>query len=59
MRQIGKLLSASFPVYSQKCRGGGIVISENYDMDKRILSNEERLAIISSVKALNSLTGNL
>jgi predicted DNA-binding transcriptional regulator YafY len=35
-----------------KGRGGGIAISDNYAMDKTILTEEERLAILSSVKAL-------
>ena len=57
-RWLDALSVSGVPVYSLKGRGGGIAISENYAMDKRILSEEERLAIISSVKALNSLSGN-
>ena len=57
-RWLDALSVSGVPVYSLKGRGGGIAISENYAMDKRILTEEERLAIISSVKALNSLSGN-
>ena len=45
-------------LYSLKGRGGGIAISENYKIDKTLLSEEEKLAIVSSVKALESLSGN-
>ena len=57
-RWLDAMSVSGVPVYSLKGRDGGIAISENYVMDKRILSEEERLAIISSVKALNSLSGN-
>ncbi len=57
-RWIDALSVSGVPVYSLKGRGGGIAISENYALDKRILSEEERLAIVSSVKAFNSLAGN-
>ena len=57
-RWIDALSVSGVPVYSLKGRGGGIAISEKYALDKRILSEEERLAIVSSVKAFNSLTGN-
>ena len=57
-RWIDALSVSGVPVYSLKGRGGGIAISEQYALDKRILSEEERLAIVSSVKAFNSLAGN-
>ena len=57
-RWIDALSVSGVPVYSLKGRGGGIAISEKYALDKRILSEEERLAIVSSVKAFNSLAGN-
>ena len=57
-RWIDALSVSGVPVYSLKGRGGGIAISEQYSLDKRILSEEERLAIVSSVKAFNSLAGN-
>ena len=57
-RWIEALCLSGIPVYSLKGRGGGIAISENYTLDKTILSEEEKIAIVSSVKALNSLSGN-
>ena len=57
-RWIDALSVSGIPVYSLKGRGGGIAISKTYALDKRILSEKERLAIVSSVKALNSLAGN-
>ncbi len=57
-RWIDALSVSGVPVYSLKGRGGGIAISEKYALDKRILSEEERLAIVSSVKAFNKLSGN-
>lgn len=57
-RWIEALSVSGIPVYSLKGRGGGIAISDNYALDKTLLSEEERMAILSSVKALNNLTGN-
>lgn len=57
-RWIDALSVSGVPVYSLKGRGGGIAISEKYALDKRILSEDERLAIVSSVKAFNNLSGN-
>ena len=57
-RWMEALSVSGIPVYSLKGRGGGIAISENYALDKTLLSEEERLAILSSVKALNNLSGN-
>ena len=57
-RWLEALSLSGVPVYSLKGRSGGIAISENYKLDKTLLSEEERLAIVSSVKALNNLSGN-
>ena len=57
-RWVDALSVSGVPVYSQNGRGGGIAISEQYAFDTKVLSEEERLAIVSSVKALNSLSGN-
>ena len=57
-RWLEALSVSGVPVYSMKGRGGGIAISESYALDKTLLSEEERLAIVSSVKALESLSGN-
>ena len=57
-RWIDALSVSGVPVYALRGRGGGITISEKYALDKTVLSEEEKLAILSSVKALNSLSGN-
>lgn len=57
-RWMEALSISGVPVYSTKGRGGGIAISEKYTLDKTLLSEEEKLAIVSSVKALNALTSN-
>ena len=57
-RWLDALSLSGVPVYALKGRGGGIAIEESYTLDKRLFSEEERLAIVSSVKALGSLGGN-
>ena len=56
-RWVEALSVSGIPVYALTGRGGGIAISENYTLDKTVLSEEERLAVVSSVKALDSLSG--
>ena len=56
-RWMEALSLSGVPVYSLKGRGGGIAISEKFAMDNTVLSEDERLAIVSSVKALENLTG--
>ena len=56
-RWMEALSVSGIPVYSLKGRGGGIAISEKFAMDNTVLSEDERLAIVSSVKALENLTG--
>ncbi len=55
-RWMEALSVSGIPVYSLKGRGGGIAISEKFSMDNTVLSEEERLAIVSSVKALENLS---
>ncbi len=56
-RWVEALSVSGIPVYALTGRGGGIAISENYTLDKTVLSEEERLELVSSVKALDSLSG--
>ena len=56
-RWMEALSVSGVPVYSLKGRCGGIAISESFSMDNTVLSEEERLAIVSSVKALENLSG--
>ena len=57
-RWMEALSLSGVPIYSLKGRGGGIAISEKFAMDNTVLSEEERLAIVSSVKAFYNLAGN-
>ncbi|MCR4735326.1 MAG: YafY family transcriptional regulator [Treponema sp.] len=57
-RWIDALCISGVPIYSLKGRGGGIAISENFTLDNTVLTEEERLAILSSLKALDTLSGN-
>ena len=57
-RWVEALSVSGVPVYALTGRGGGIVISENYTLDKTVLSEEERLELVSSVKAFDSLSGS-
>lgn len=56
-RWMEALSMSRVPVYSMKGRGGGIAISENFTLDKTVLSEDERLAVVSSLKALDTLSG--
>ena len=58
-RWVDALCVSGIPIYSLKGRNGGIAISEKFAMDNTLLSEEDRLAIVSSVKALNSLGVNV
>ena len=58
-RWVDALCVSGIPIYSLKGRNGGIAISEKFAMDNTLLSEEDRLAIVSSVKALNSLGANV
>ena len=54
-RWVEALSISGIPIYSTLGRGGGICISEKFALDKTVLSEEDRMAIVSSVKALDSL----
>lgn len=57
-RWVEALSVSGVPVYALTGRGGGIAVSEKYTLDKTVLSEEERLELVSSVKALDSLSGS-
>ena len=57
-RWVETLSASGIPVYALQGRGGGIAISEKYALDKTVLTEEERLAIVSSVRALSKLSAN-
>lgn len=57
-RWVDALNLAGVPVITTKGKGGGISLSEKYSLDKAVLSEDEKLEILSSVQALEVLSGN-
>ena len=57
-RWVEALSISGIPVYSMIGRGGGIAIAEEFSLDKTVLTEEDRMAIVSSVKALDALGAN-
>lgn len=56
-RWLDALNLAGVPVVAVKGKGGGISLSEKYTLDKTILTQEEKLEILSGVQALSVLSG--
>ena len=57
-RWVDALNLAGVPVITAKGKGGGISLSEKYSLDKAVLTEDEKLEILSSVQALDVLSGN-
>lgn len=57
-RWVDALNLAGVPVITSKGKGGGISLSEKYALDKAVLTEDEKLEILSSVQALEVLSGN-
>ncbi len=56
-RWVDALDLAGIPIITTKGKGGGISLSENYALDKAVLTEDEKLEILSSVQALEVLGG--
>lgn len=56
-RWVDALNLAGVPVYSTKGKGGGIHVSEKYALDKTVFTDSEKEEILSSLNALNALSG--
>ncbi len=56
-RWVDALNLAGVPVYSTKGKGGGIHVSEKYALDKTVFTDAEKEEILSSLNALNALSG--
>lgn len=54
-RDIDTLSGAGIPVSTNKGKGGGIRLLENFVLNKVILSDKEQIDIISSLQGLNAL----
>lgn len=54
-RDLEVLSGASVPVYTQKGRGGGIRLLPGFVLDKALLTNEEKVEIIASLRAVDAV----
>lgn len=54
-RDIEKLSEARIPVYTNKGRRGGISLLSDFVIDKKVLTEEERSDILSSMRALGAV----
>ena len=54
-RDIETLSSAGIPVYMSKGKGGGISILPEFVLNKAILTDNDKMEILSSLKAVNSV----
>lgn len=57
-RWVDALNLAGVPVFCIKGKGGGIRISEKYTLDKTIFTENEKIEILSSVQAFDTLSKN-
>ena len=57
-RDIETLSTAGMPVYMSKGKGGGISLLPDFVLNKTVLTYEEKLNILSSVKAVGALVPN-
>lgn len=56
LRDIETLNNAGIPIITVQGSGGGIMIMDNYKIDKTLLSSEELRSIISGLQGLDSIT---
>ncbi|WP_288748772.1 hypothetical protein [uncultured Treponema sp.] len=49
-------LMADIPVYAEKGKGGGIRISENYAIDKAVLTEREKLDVLAGIRTLSTIS---
>lgn len=56
-RDIEDLCRAGIPIVTTQGRNGGISILEGYKVDAAVLSEEERQAVISGLKGIDSVSG--
>lgn len=56
LRDIETLNNAGIPIITVQGSGGGIMIMDNYKIDKTLLSSEELRSIISGLRGLDSIS---
>ena len=49
-RDIEKLSEARIPIYATRGRGGGISLLSDFVLNKKVLTEEEKSSILSSIK---------
>ena len=54
-RDIDTLSAAGIPIYTNKGKGGGISLLDNFVLNKSILSEKEQVEILSSLQSLKAL----
>lgn len=54
-RDIEALSEAGIPIYTVKGKGGGIRLTENYVLNKSVLTGEERKMILQSLYGMNAV----
>lgn len=57
-RDIETLSSAGIPIYMIKGKGGGISILEAFVLNKAVLTEEEKLDVLSSLQAVGAIKFN-
>jgi predicted DNA-binding transcriptional regulator YafY len=55
-RDIDTLCEAGIPIYTNKGKGGGICLLENFVLNKSILSEQEQNVILSALQSLQATT---
>lgn len=56
-RDIDRLCQAGIPLYSDRGRGGGVSIMEGYSLDRTLLTDADRGAILAGLRSLDSVSG--
>lgn len=56
-RWVDSLCVSGVPLFMIKGKGGGISVSDSYSIDATVLNEDERVSLVSSIKALRNITG--
>ena len=56
LRDIDTLNRAGIPIITTQGSGGGIAVSDNYKIDKTLLSSEDLQSILSGLRGLDSIS---
>lgn len=58
-RDIDALSAAGIPIFSTQGKGGGVSLLEGYVMDKTIISGEEQQQIITALRSISGVSGDM